>query len=789
MKLITVNRFFKKFAVFQIKFRWLLLGGLILLTAAGILGLGKIKPADSMTGWFDDKDEIEIQRQEFEERFGNNDRVGILVEADNIFDYEVLTMIRALGEDLLNNVPYAEKVSSITEVQISLGTEDGMAVINPIGDVIPEDPQKLEEIRDLCLSRSSLADKLVSSDCKETWISLSLREYPEEGDPEYKDIEPLYEVGEAAIAIVNDSKWNSEKYSLKGAGLPYSETEEKEFMGKEIAYRASMGFIIMVILLAVFIRSFRGVIIPSFTTIAGIIVVLGFMGWFNIDVDTSLVMLPIILGMALSVGYSIHLVNSFKRLYLSGKPRRDAVTGAVEKTGWPILFTVFTTMGSMVSFSFIGISPIRWLGLSCAAVVLVVFLYVIILVPILFSFGKDRPSKEKSIEVRHFRTDGVFLGISGFVQKNRKLMLVLFIVLAIVSVPGIMRINVNIDSFEFMGVKLPYMKRLYDIVNSRLGSYVTYNITISFDEPDRVKDPEVLNNFEKLLERAGEFELTKRSPSGVPKIFSILDILKDMNQTLNEDKAEFYSIPESRDLIAQLLFLYELSGGNELYQWVDDEFSMLRAQIELYQFETNEISYELQELQSMAEELFPGGEIRFVGDAVQFAEMNDMVVFAEIKSFLIALVIIAILLSIVFSSIKTGLIGLIPNIAPVLVIGGIMGYFGFSLDLITMIVMPMLLGIAVDDTIHFINQIKYEFEMTGNYRQAINNAFTSIGLTLTMTTVILSFGFGVFTTSLISAFRNVGFLAPLGLLTALIADYLMTPALMIITHPFGKEKR
>jgi hypothetical protein len=131
---------------------------------------------------------------------------------------------------------------------------------------------------------------------------------------------------------------------------------------------------------------------------------------------------------------------------------------------------------------------------------------------------------------------------------------------------------------------------------------------------------------------------------------------------------------------------------------------------------------------------------------------------------------------------------MIPNLMPLVVIGGYMGHFNSPLDMMTMTIMPMLLGIAVDDTIHFINQIKFEFEKCGNYNQAIINAFHTIGKNLAMTTIILCVSFGMFTLSPVANMVRIGYLAPLGLIAALLADYFVTPALIRLTKPFGKEK-
>ena len=122
-------------------------------------------------------------------------------------------------------------------------------------------------------------------------------------------------------------------------------------------------------------------------------------------------------------------------------------------------------------------------------------------------------------------------------------------------------------------------------------------------------------------------------------------------------------------------------------------------------------------------------------------------------------------------------------------IAGVMGYLGWNLDMITAMILPMILGIAVDDTIHFTNHIKYHFELTGNYRSAIENSYREIGKTMIMTTIILCAMFVIFLTSSMNVLVRLGWLSIIGLGGALVADYTVTPVLLFITKPFGKERK
>ena len=795
MKLEGMHLFFKKIAEFQLKYRWLCLALLAAVTVAGLIGVKSFKVGSADEDEFlTVKESTKKNDARFKELFGSNDSIVLLFESDDVFKPEVLQAIKDIGTDLLEKVPYADSITSITDTDITVGTDEGIEITNPFRDGIPSDPADLQKAKDFILSRKSIVNKLVTQDATETWLVLSLKATPpEEVWSKTSTQAPMYVIGEAAIDIVADPKYHSAAYTIKPAGLPYTETEEKVVMGQETTKSVGLSFLCMIILLIVFTRSLRGTIVPLFATFFGITTVLGIMGFLHISGKSEMMSVPIVLAMALSVGYSIHLVNSFKTSFYELGKRKEAVIASIENTGWPLFFTVVTTVVSVLSFLTTDLKPMRWMGAASAAMVFAVYVYVSVLIPILMSFGKDIEAGKDSANTHNAKAaraqklDARFERFGRTVIKRRKAIITAFTLITAACIPALFKIDVNMDNFKFMGLRIPYIRRIYEITQSQLGSYFSYNIMLTFDEDDAVKNPDVLKKLDKLSTLIGTFRLTKMN-NGVPKIFSILDIVKEMNQTMHSDDPAFYTIPDDEDLLAQLLFLYEISGG-QTSRWVDEEFRTLRMSIDVASYDANELAANLKTIEQTCAELFPQADCHLIGAAVQFAELNNKIVFGELYSFFTSLVAIAILMMLVFGSVKMGLIGLIPNIFPVLVIGAIMGYLGISLDLMTMAIMPMILGIAVDDTIHFTNHAKYLFEKEKSYDRAIFGTFYSIGKTLAMTTIILSATFLVYLTCNIAAILRLGVLAAVGLMSALAADYLMTPVLIYISKPFGKEEK
>lgn len=782
MKVSAINKVFAKIGAWQIAHRWPILICTIVVTILGCLGLPRLSLSANEEDWFDDADQISLDADRFEEKFGSDDSFMVLVRADDVFAPEVLGAIERLSKRLEDEVPYASKVTSLTQLSVPKEDEEGFEVINPFEDGIPSDPSELLEKKEFILSRESLVNNLVSDDCKEAWVILAFEPY--EGGISFAE----QNIAPFARDVVLSDEFQSDAYRFLPTGMSYTEMEEGEVCAQEIAIRVGVGFLVMIFCLILFVRSLRGIIVPTIATVGGIGTTLGISAWLGIEGQDTMVALPILLGMALSVGYSIHYINSFRMHFRITGNRKGSVVNAVEETGWPILFTVITTVASLISFLFAGIVPIRWVGGISAAIVFSVYLYVIIFIPILMSFGKDKSPDAQAATVKGAtKADLCFEKVGGIVCKRAGIIAVCVTLLMAVQVPGMLRMEVNMDYTKTMGLKIPYIARLIDMLSGKLGSLYSFNLMVEFDEEDALKNPENMKRIEKMEEECAKLRLVKHS-GNKPRVTSVIQMIKEMNRTLNDGKSEFYTVPDDADMLTQLMFVYEISG-DDLFDWIDEDYKSTYIHIELSGYDANAIVADLEDVKRAAADIFPDVKTSVVGEVVNYAEMNGKLVTGLLKSFFGSFVIIAVLMILAFGSIGTGLIGMIPNIAPVLLIGGVMGYFKMPLDMITMIVMPMILGIAVDDTIHMSNHVKYGLEKTGSYKDAIMLSFREIGKSMGMTTFILCAMFVVFIFSPMGALKNVGLLSVVGLGSALLADYTLTPALIYLCKPFGSEEK
>ena len=773
----AINQWFARVGEIFLRLRWLILFLLICLDLLAIHGIQLIQFDVSRESWFLDNDPLTIATNEFEEVFGNTNYVAVLVEAEDVFVPDILRLIRELGEEFEEEVPFADEVISLTNMEFTRGTEEGVEIGDIVPPEIPTTREEIEAIRQQAFSKPFLVNRLFSDDSTQAWIMLRLHEYPENWQEMLPDY-PEMLVGKKVFDILRQEKYAP--YRLRVTGAPTANYEERIFFSREANRTMILAFITAVLILLVVLRSLQGVIIPIITAISSILWVFGAMGYLNIKIDMMVMTLPIYLGLAVSIGYSIHLFNFFKRGLMGTDCRVKAAIFAVQETGWPIFFTAVTTMSALCSFYFVPVRQVRWMGVSSAAVVLTTYIIVMALTPTLLSFGKITSSAAPVAGKTDIYFESFFLRLSRWILAHSTRILVVFALLVLFFLGGLPRVYVSMNEEKTFGLKIPYIARLYDIAHTKVGTRSSYNLTLTFDEPDQVKEPEILQKFDLLISEIQQFPLVKR-------VSSLLDILKDMNQVLHSDDPAFYRIPDDKALIAQILLLYEMSNGTEQENWVDYEYTRLRLLVEVVDPDTAEVEREFDYLRARVRELFPEARFGMVGGLVQYSVIQNYIAKGEIVSFLIALVVIGLLMMLVFQSVKTGLIGMIPNLAPVIVVGGLMGYLDIPLEMTTMMIIPMLLGLAVDDTIHFITHCQLEVQRTGNYQQSIEKTFQTVGKAIFLTSCILIATFSVYLTSIARFFINLSILAIAGVLSALLADYFVTPVLIYLTKPFHKQ--
>ena len=698
----------------------------------------------------------------------------------DVFSKRSLTLIRELSEELKDSLSYADKVTSLTDLEFTVGTEEGMTIEQIVPDEIPSDAASLKEIRRKAYSKPYLSKKLVSKDGTMTWIMVKLRPFPEDSVwKKTSDIAPDMLTGKEAGHIIGKAKYA--ELSPAAAGMPYLSYEKVVYLKHEMGRLFLIAFLVSIVVMIVVTRSLRGVIAPLLTSVFGLLISFGVIGWTGLYIDMTTAMIAVILAFACSIAYNIHLYNFFKTRFVETGRRKASITDAVGETGWGVLLSGLTTIAAMMTFLSMKIVPMQAIGVNTSLCLLSVLITCLIVTPVILSFGKDRkPSIDVSKSLEGY-VGGRFEQFGSFVLRRHRPIFIVSVAITLFCGIGMFSIEPAFDIEKTMGRKVEYVKKFLDLCDTELGSMYSYDLMITLPHADDAKKPENLKKLDQLATITESYPLTKRHNS-------VTDIVKDMNCTLNGNNLKEYRIPDNADMVAQLLLLYENAGGTESEYWMDYDYQRLRLQIELKSYNSNEAEKEMDLLQTEARKLFPGAHVSVVGNIPQFTVMQQYVERGQMWSMLLSVLVIGVILILLFRSWKVGLVGMIPNIAPAIIVGGMMGWLGYPLDMMTASLIPMVLGIAVDDTIHFINHCHVAHNRYNDYNMAIRKTFRTEGLAIVMSTVIISATFAGFMSSDATQTKNWGLLAVAGMVSALLADLFLTPILFKYLRVFGKEK-
>ncbi|MDC7235305.1 MAG: MMPL family transporter, partial [Spirochaetales bacterium] len=404
-----------------------------------------------------------------------------------------------------------------------------------------------------------------------------------------------------------------------------------------------------------------------------------------------------------------------------------------------------------------------------------VYLLSMTVFPSVLSLGRTWFRGRKKIQINF---EPVLKRISFVVRRYEKTVLFTFIIVAAVSVYGSSLLRVDFDSEKMMGLKLPHMQDQKRIADSDIGVTEYLELTLLLEE-NQLRDLETLSDIDRIQRDIEALPLVVRTSS-------LTGTVREFNRIFHRNH-ETFTIPEKDSQLRALFNVFERLSPELLREWVTEDYATTRIQVQLNGFSSAVIEENLHEIDRIVKSVLGEGTEYFLsGSTYQMALMNQYVTRGLVRSIFMGVMIITFLMIIVFKSLKMGLIAMIPNLFPILVCGGIMGFFKIPLEFVTMTVAPLIMGLAVDDTIHFISHMKKGINEKRNYFSGISHSFRVVGTAITQTTVILCITFLVFTVSQVNSLIYMGILTFAGLLAAYLADIFITPILVSKTKPFGK---
>ncbi|MCF8059712.1 MAG: MMPL family transporter [Bacteriovoracaceae bacterium] len=742
-----------------------LLIGLTILSILGLsLGLVKFNSKNDVRIWFEENDPKLDTLNYLEKTFGNDETLVIVV---HLPDDRSGDLFRSDRMEIIHNIttkawkiPQVIRVESLTNYNYVSSIDNDINVEPLIGENF--DPQYLLSRRSLALSDESIKGYLIDEKAHLALIFAHL--IPSNVQTlRYKDI-----VKEARSILAEYSNDELEFHITGKASLNHA--FEEVSMG-DVKLIMPLLFILLVAYLFYVFRSFKAMLLPFFIVLTCVTATLGLGFWIGLHFSAILAILPIIL-VAIGIADSVHIMVNFFQFRGRGETTEKAIELTIHKNFVPTFLTSFSTSVGLFSLMTTKLVPIKHLGLLAGIGCMVAWFFTIfLLIPLISIISYKVPPiffKEDKDETVH-RLPALSL---AFIKKWRIPISLFFLVASIYSAYLGMGVTTNADPDSYFS-KESKIGRANEVVKKYIGGSAGPDLILEAGGPDKAKSPEFLN-------KVSQFNDWLRSLAPVNNTVSILDILKKMNQVINNNDPDFYKIPDSQEQVAQYLFLYTLSlpPGMDINDRISLDYSATRISLLWTVYDTTNWAIYRDKMKAKAKEL--GLSLTIAGKANLFQDMIDYVVETFIRSIVMAMIFVSICLMIFFRSIKIGLISLIPNILPLTFGAATMALFDMDLNLGTSLVASVCLGIAVDDTIHFLANYFKNKEEGMSQEDNILKIFTYTGSALIITTLILSSAFGLYVFGDFLPNVNFGILCSITLLLALIVDLVFLPAFLLV---------
>lgn len=697
---------------------------------------------------------------EMNDLFGGSELILVSISADNIFSKSTLIKLQNMTTEI-ENLPYIDRVVSLTNVEDIIGSEFGFEV-SQVVDEFPVTETEINAIKERISGNELLHGTVSSRDFKNTAIIAILNgTFESYGDDElsrdFEDIRRRYE--------------NPETIYL--AGYPLTRYEVAVTMQADVMTLFPYGIVLMILFLVFSFRSWIGAFLPFVILILVVADTLGIMAILGIKFTFIGLMIPVML-IAVTSSYSIHILSQYFtecRSCQNPADKCNIIKSAMKLMITPVFLSGLTTLIGFLSLQSHVLPPVHELGILVSFGIVVAFIISMTFLPaalMVLPFPLHLQSSSSPGRLNRF----LYQWGTYFTRHNKGFLLA-FTIIAIIIAVGIRRIEVDTNPVYFWDAQ-SRLRKSNDFIDKEFGGSSQLSILAEGD----IKSPEFLHKMENL----SDYLKTKKQ---VTSVTSIVDQLKLMNRAFHADSSKYYRLPNTREEVAQFLFLYTLSGdADDLDQFVDYDYQ--KAQIIARVVEAGSAdSYRLYlDILDYIDETFDVSEFPSVTGMTAFVGvLADLVVRGQIRSLIISIGLVCLVTAVIFRSLLAGMLSVLPLTGAMLIVFGLMGLIGIRLDMATVMLSSIMIGVGIDYTIHFLYRCRLEVRNGLSLKAAIPLTLQTSGKGILSNGLSVTTGFVVF---LLSGFLPIyffGFLIVISIMVCLMGALTVMPALLMISKP------
>lgn len=765
-----------------------------------ISNLPKTTLDTSTEGFLHEDDPARVAYDSFQDQFGHDEKIVIAIKTDGIFRLKNLTRLKALHERLHSEVPHLEDITSLTNARNTTGDEESL-LVEDLFETWPKDAAELEEKKQVALANPMYKDLLLNSDGTFNVIVLEANTYTSVGTEESDGLSGLDDAfdedeGAEDLPFISDDEiaemvrttrgiieaFRSDDFAIEMAGSPSVTETLKRNLQNDIKKFNALILLTIIIVLTLLFRRVSGVVFPLLAVVLSVLSTVGLMAFFGTPIKIPTQILPSFI-LAVGVGTSIHIMAIFFHHFDKYGDKRESIAYTLHHSGLAIIMTSLTTAAGIGSFAFSSVAPVADLGIYGAAGVMIALIISMVLLPVLIAIF---PLKRKAYadEAHKDSFEHILTGISHLSQVHAKKIVVSSLLLMAIAVALSTQVRYSHDPLSWLDEENEARQATEHIDEAMRGT-ISLELIIDTKRENGLYDYELLKSMEALTTYA---EGIKTDAYFVGKVISIVDVMKEIHKALHADDDAYHTIAKDPGLIAQEILLFENSGSDDLEDFVDSQFSKARMTFKMPWVDAIEYHTMLKELKSHLDKALPAGiEVQVTGMIPLLSDTISAAISSAGESYVIALLAIGIMMMMLLGDLKLGLVSMVPNLFPVFFVIALMVVFDIPFDLFTMLVGTIVLGLAVDDNVHFMHNFRRYYDEGKSVEEAVRLTLTGSGRAMLITTIVLTLGFYVYLFASMANLVNFGLLAGTAIIVALIADFFIAPALMALLYKGKKE--
>lgn len=755
-------------AAFIIKARWFIIFfsfALVFVIASGASNIGF---SSNYRVFFSSDNEQLVAFETLQNTYSKSDNLLIVLapEDGNVFTRDTLSAIKEFT-DRAWQLPFSTRVDSITNFQHTEAEEDDLIV-----DDLVEDPANVDlaKVKAIALAEPLLLHRLISEKAHVSALNITVQ-LPQVSESE------IPELVAAARKMVADfeADYPALKVYLTGSvmlGNAFAESAQND-----LATLFPVMFLIIVVTLWCLLRSVSGTFATVMVILMSIATAIGIFGWLGWTMTGPTTAAPTVI-MTMAVADSVHLLVTFLFNMRQGMAKAEAMQESIRINFQPVLITSLTTVVGFMTMNFSEVPPFRDLGNTVAMGVIAAFFFSVFFLPALMMVLPVRESKKTN------RKQQAIEGIARFVIAKRKQIMVGTVLLTIGLFAAIPLNIVNDDFIGYFKNSVEFRQDTNFTADNLSGIY-TIEYSLLSGEAGGISQPE-------FLRQVALFSDWLKTHDEVVHVETITEIFKRLNKNMHADQEEYFTLPDNNELAAQYLLLYEMSlpYGLDLNNQLNVDKSSVKITIVLKNIPSVRT---LQLEQAFGEWLQANTDIKEFYAAspnIMFSHIGKRNVDSMVAGVSYALLLICLIMVVVLRSIRLGLISLVPNIIPIGAAFGIWGMFHGNIGISVGTATGMILGIVVDNTVHFLSKYQRAKREKGyTQEQAITYAFATVGTALWVTTFVLVAGFLVLALSDFNMNAHMGIFTALTITLALIFDFIALPVLLLKLDKGGRQSQ